>query len=114
MAARLPNTGRGNLRAASAQVTDSLGSCGASAPSRGAVLSGFAGDRRTASRISSRSGGSKLQRHRIGKGTFYEHIAMSYLRLIWMSLFRRKARTFFTLLSIAVAFLLFGLLDCVR
>jgi putative ABC transport system permease protein len=39
---------------------------------------------------------------------------MKYLHLVWSGLFRRKARTVFTLLSIAVAFLLFGLLDSVR
>ncbi|HEX9473915.1 MAG TPA: FtsX-like permease family protein [Steroidobacteraceae bacterium] len=39
---------------------------------------------------------------------------MKYLHLIWASLFRRKLRTILTLLSIAAAFLLFGLLDAVR
>jgi putative ABC transport system permease protein len=38
---------------------------------------------------------------------------MKYLHLIWASLFRRKARTILTLLSVCVAFLLFGLLDTV-
>src|SRR5258706_12287226 len=40
--------------------------------------------------------------------------AMKYLHLIWASLFRRKLRTILTLVSIAAAFLLFGLLDAVR
>src|ERR1700688_255257 len=39
---------------------------------------------------------------------------MKYLHLIWASLFRRKLRTTLTLVSIAAAFLLFGLLDAVR
>ena len=39
---------------------------------------------------------------------------MKYLHLIWASLFRKKARTIFTVLSIVVAFLLFGMLDAVR
>ncbi|MBA8888568.1 putative ABC transport system permease protein [Dokdonella fugitiva] len=39
---------------------------------------------------------------------------MKYLHLIWAALFRRKTRTILTLLSIIMAFLLFGLLDAVR
>ena len=39
---------------------------------------------------------------------------MKYLHLIWASLFRRKTRTVLTLVSIAAAFLLFGMLDAVR
>ncbi|MDQ0010901.1 putative ABC transport system permease protein [Luteibacter jiangsuensis] len=39
---------------------------------------------------------------------------MKYLHLIWAALFRRKARTFFTLISILAAFLLFGMLDATR
>ncbi len=39
---------------------------------------------------------------------------MKYLHLIWASLFRRKTRTFLTLVSILTAFLLFGMLDAVR
>ncbi len=39
---------------------------------------------------------------------------MKYLQLVWAALMRHKARTFFTLLSVAAAFLLFGLLDSVR
>ncbi len=39
---------------------------------------------------------------------------MKYLHLIWAALFRRKARTFLTLVSIIAAFLLFGLLNSVR
>jgi putative ABC transport system permease protein len=39
---------------------------------------------------------------------------MKYLHLIWASLFRRKTRTFLTLVSIVAAFVLFGLLDAVR
>ena len=39
---------------------------------------------------------------------------MKYLHLIWAALFRRKARTFLTLVSIITAFLLFGKLDSVR
>ncbi len=39
---------------------------------------------------------------------------MKYLHLIWASLLRKKARTIFTVLSIVVAFLLFGMLDAVR
>jgi len=36
---------------------------------------------------------------------------MKYFRLIWAGLWRKKARTIFTMLSIIVAFLLFGLLQ---
>ncbi|WP_140909877.1 ABC transporter permease [Cognatiluteimonas lumbrici] len=39
---------------------------------------------------------------------------MKYMHLIWAALFRRKTRTFLTLVSILAAFLLFGLLDGVR
>lgn len=39
---------------------------------------------------------------------------MKYLHLIWASLLRRKTRTTLTLLSIMIAFLLFGMLDAVR
>lgn len=39
---------------------------------------------------------------------------MKYFHLIWAALFRRKTRTILTLLSITMAFLLFGLLDAVR
>jgi putative ABC transport system permease protein len=39
---------------------------------------------------------------------------MKYFHLVWAALFRRKARTLFTLLSVLAAFLLFGLLDSVR
>lgn len=39
---------------------------------------------------------------------------MKYLPLVWAALFRRKLRTFLTLVSIITAFLLFGLLDAVR
>jgi putative ABC transport system permease protein len=39
---------------------------------------------------------------------------MKYLHLVWASMFRRKTRTILTLVSIATAFLLFGLLDAVR
>ena len=39
---------------------------------------------------------------------------MKYLHLIWAALFRRKLRTFLTLVSIVTAFLLYGLLDAVR
>jgi putative ABC transport system permease protein len=39
---------------------------------------------------------------------------MKYLPLVWRSLWRRKVRTIFTLLSIFVAFLLFGLLMTIR
>jgi len=39
---------------------------------------------------------------------------MKYLHLVWAALFRRKARTFFTLVSILAAFLLFGMLDATR
>ena len=39
---------------------------------------------------------------------------MKYLHLIWADLFRKKVRTTLTVLSIVVAFLLFGLLDAVR
>jgi len=36
---------------------------------------------------------------------------MNYLPLVWANLWRKKARTAFTLLSVAIAFLLFGLLQ---
>lgn len=39
---------------------------------------------------------------------------MKFLPLVWRSLWRRKIRTIFTLLSIFVAFLLFGLLMTIR
>jgi putative ABC transport system permease protein len=39
---------------------------------------------------------------------------MKYLPLVWRTLWRRKVRTIFTLLSIFVAFLLFGLLMTIR
>ncbi|RMH93416.1 ABC transporter permease [Lysobacter pythonis] len=39
---------------------------------------------------------------------------MKYFSLIWASLFRSKLRTLFTMLSVATAFLLFGMLDSVR
>jgi putative ABC transport system permease protein len=39
---------------------------------------------------------------------------MKFFYLVWASLFRRKTRTFLTLVSIIAAFLLFGLLDVVR
>ncbi len=38
---------------------------------------------------------------------------MKYLPLVWATLWRKKTRTVFTLLSIVVAFLLFGLLETV-
>src|SRR5262245_20874296 len=38
---------------------------------------------------------------------------MRYLPLLWAGLFRRKTRTVLTLLSVTVAFLLFGLLQAV-
>lgn len=39
---------------------------------------------------------------------------MKYLPLLWRSLWRKKVRTIFTLLSVFVAFLLFGLLMTIR
>ncbi len=36
---------------------------------------------------------------------------MKFFPLVWSSLWRKKARTIFTLLSIMIAFLLFGLLQ---
>jgi putative ABC transport system permease protein len=39
---------------------------------------------------------------------------MKYLPLLWAGLFRRKTRTILTLLSVVVAFLLFGLLQAVQ
>lgn len=39
---------------------------------------------------------------------------MKYLHLIWASLFRSRTRTLLTLLSVFVAFFLFGMLDAVR
>ena len=39
---------------------------------------------------------------------------MKYLPLLWAGLFRKKTRTFLTLASIVVAFLLFGLLQAVQ
>ncbi|MBI3561103.1 MAG: ABC transporter permease [Gammaproteobacteria bacterium] len=39
---------------------------------------------------------------------------MKYLHLIWANLFRKKTRSLLTVLSIVVAFLLFGMLDAVR
>ena len=39
---------------------------------------------------------------------------MRYLGLIWMNVWRRRIRTTFTLLSIFIAFLLFGIVMTVR
>ncbi|HTM30634.1 MAG TPA: hypothetical protein VL263_04995, partial [Vicinamibacterales bacterium] len=39
---------------------------------------------------------------------------MKYLPLLWKSLWRKKLRTLFTLASVFVAFLLFGLLMTIR
>ena len=39
---------------------------------------------------------------------------MKYLPLLWAGLFRKKTRAILTLLSIVIAFLLFGLLQAVR
>ncbi|HEX7324651.1 MAG TPA: FtsX-like permease family protein [Rhodanobacteraceae bacterium] len=39
---------------------------------------------------------------------------MKYFHLVWSALMRRKTRTVFTMISIIVAFLLFGMLDSVR
>jgi putative ABC transport system permease protein len=39
---------------------------------------------------------------------------MRYLLLVWKNLFRRRARTVFTLLSVTVAFLLYGILITIR
>ena len=39
---------------------------------------------------------------------------MKYLPLLWAELFRKKTRTVLTLLSVLVAFLLFGLLQAVQ
>src|SRR5580692_10981285 len=39
---------------------------------------------------------------------------MKFFPLVWTSLWRKKARTIFTLLSIMIAFLLFGLLQGVN
>jgi len=38
---------------------------------------------------------------------------MRYLPLLWAGLFRRKARTILTILSVVISFLLLGLLDAV-
>ncbi len=38
---------------------------------------------------------------------------MKYFPLIWASLWRKKMRTIFTLLSIVIAFLLYGVLQTV-
>ncbi|MBA3296315.1 MAG: ABC transporter permease, partial [Acidobacteria bacterium] len=39
---------------------------------------------------------------------------MKYLHLIWRNLTRRKIRTIFTVLSILIAFLLYGVLMAIR
>ena len=39
---------------------------------------------------------------------------MKFLPLLWSSLWRKKIRTIFTLLSVFIAFLLFGLLMTIR
>lgn len=39
---------------------------------------------------------------------------MKYLPLIWRNLMRRKVRTFFTFMSVVIAFLLFGVLMAIR
>ncbi|MGH8369927.1 MAG: ABC transporter permease, partial [Gammaproteobacteria bacterium] len=39
---------------------------------------------------------------------------MKFLHLIWANLMRRKARTVFTILSVLIAFVLFGVLGAVR
>jgi putative ABC transport system permease protein len=38
---------------------------------------------------------------------------MKYLPLLWAGLFRKKTRTILTLLSVCIAFLLFGLLQAI-
>ena len=38
-------------------------------------------------------------------------LGLKYFHLIWAGLWRKRARTFFTMASVAVAFLLFGLLQ---
>src|SRR6185369_525778 len=40
--------------------------------------------------------------------------AMKYFPLLWAALFRRKTRTILTLLSVVIAFVLFGLLQAVQ
>ena len=51
----------------------------------------------------------------LDKGTLANgwEAAMKYLPLLWAGLFRKKTRTVLTLLSVCVAFLLFGLLQAV-
>ena len=39
---------------------------------------------------------------------------MKFLPLIWMNVWRRRVRTTFTLLSIFIAFMLFGIVMTVR
>ena len=39
---------------------------------------------------------------------------MKFLPLIWMNIWRRRIRTTFTLLSILIAFMLFGIVMAVR
>ena len=62
----------------------------------------------------SRQGHAGREAARWSKRSRPEGGAMKYLHLVWASLFRRKTRTFLTLVSIIAAFLLFGLLDAVR
>src|ERR1700720_2275299 len=40
-------------------------------------------------------------------------VRMKYFPLVWATLWRKKARTIFTLLSMIVAFLLFGVLETI-
>ena len=43
-----------------------------------------------------------------------EAVGMKFLPLVWRNLMRRKVRTTFTLLSVFVAFVLFGILMAIR
>src|SRR5690606_24308867 len=56
-------------------------------------------------------GGSRAADTASGQGrTGYRSLTMKYFYFVWKNLGRKKVRTTLTILSIAVAFLLFGLL----
>lgn len=55
-------------------------------------------------------GPAELELRRLGSSGSSRNVCLKYLPLVCAGLWRKPARTILTLLSIAVAFLLFGLL----
>ena len=50
----------------------------------------------------------------LDKGVLSGAVGMKFLPLVWKNIWRKKFRTTFTLLSIFIAFLLFGILMTIR